>query len=182
MVVLPAPLGPMIVNTSPASTAKLTSSSARMPPKLIPSPAAAKRLIVPGGGARHGPPHPPALGAPRGTRGAPRSPARPRSPQPLRAHVGLLAPEGRVLVQRERREEQPDLQPAPVDPERLEEDEQHEDEPEDPGLQPRLLDEPVGGGERRVAGALAEQSGGVADPGRHRVASLGDGHRQQRDE
>src|SRR2546425_1641691 len=33
-------------------------------------------LICSRGGPRDGPPHPPTLGAPRGTRGAPRSPAR----------------------------------------------------------------------------------------------------------
>jgi hypothetical protein len=32
-VVLPAPFGPMTVNTSPFSTAKLTPSTARTPPK-----------------------------------------------------------------------------------------------------------------------------------------------------
>ena len=38
-----------------------------------------------------------------------------RSPQPLRAHVGLLAPEGGALVERERREEELDLAPPTVD-------------------------------------------------------------------
>ena len=43
MVVLPAPLGPMMVKTSPGSTSKLTPSTARMPPKLMASSSAAKR-------------------------------------------------------------------------------------------------------------------------------------------
>src|SRR5256885_2649274 len=37
---------------------------------------AKKWLICRRGGPRHGPPHPPEFGAPRGTRGAPRRPAR----------------------------------------------------------------------------------------------------------
>ena len=43
MVVLPAPLGPMMVKTWPASTSKLTPSTARMPPKFTTSSSAAKR-------------------------------------------------------------------------------------------------------------------------------------------
>src|SRR5439155_20208605 len=39
-------------------------------------------LISLRGGPRDGPPHPPALGTPRGTRGAPRSPAASFSPEP----------------------------------------------------------------------------------------------------
>src|SRR5881392_921722 len=64
--------------------------------------------------------------------------ARPRrtSPQALRSHVRLLALEGRVLVERERREEERDLPPAAVDAERLEQDEEHEDQAEDAGLEP----------------------------------------------
>ena len=87
------------------------------------------------------------------------------SPQPLRAHVGLLAPEGGALVERERREVELDLQPAPVDAERLEQDEQHEDEPEDAGLEPGLLDEPVDGA-RTVASAavLPNDADDLAEP------------------
>src|SRR5437879_10208918 len=40
------------------------------------------------------------------------------------------------------------LPPAAVDAEGLEEDEQHEDQPEEPGLQARLLDELIDGEER----------------------------------
>src|SRR5438128_8655332 len=109
IVVFPAPFGPMIVNTSPCSTSKLTPSTALIPPKLIPRPSALKNV--------RGPPM--------------------RSSQALRAHVRLLAPERRVLVEREEREVDLDLHPPTVDAERLEEDEQHEDQTEDPGLQSR---------------------------------------------
>ena len=67
-------------------------------------------------------------------------------------------------------------------PERLEQDEQHEDQPEDAGLEPRLLDEPVGGDEGGVRRGLAEDADDLAEPGRHRVARLRDRHRQERDE
>src|SRR5882757_6913307 len=40
--VLPAPLGPMIENSSPSSTAKLTSVSARTPPKRSDTPRTSK--------------------------------------------------------------------------------------------------------------------------------------------
>src|SRR2546421_2526604 len=55
----------------PISTA-MDWSAPQMTPRVIGS----TRLICRRGGPRHGPPHPPTLGAPRGTRGAPRRPAR----------------------------------------------------------------------------------------------------------
>src|SRR2546425_12637294 len=113
MVVLPAPFGPMIVKTCPCSTVKETPSTARMPPKLMTSPSAAKNVIRSREGPRHGPPHPPTLGARRETRHAPRS--RAPSSQALRAHVRPLAAKRRVLVEREEREVDLDLAPAAVD-------------------------------------------------------------------
>src|SRR5262245_14675215 len=132
IVVLPAPLGPMIVKTWPASTSKLTPSRARMPPKLIARFSAEKTV----------------------TGGAP-SAWRP-SPESLRAHVGLLPPEGGLLVQRKEREVELDLGPAPVDAQGLKEDEEHEDQPEDAGLEPGLLHEPIDPEKRGVPGVLAE--------------------------
>ena len=46
IVVLPAPFGPMIENTSPCWTSKLTASTARMPPKRMAMSSARNRLIV----------------------------------------------------------------------------------------------------------------------------------------
>jgi len=53
-VVLPAPLGPMSPTISPGATDRLTSSSARMPPKLTLTPETDKMGSTPaaaGGGA-----------------------------------------------------------------------------------------------------------------------------------
>src|SRR5438876_10311619 len=164
IVVLPAPLGPMIVSTWPGSTAKLTPASALMPPKLMARSSAVNKLTGVAGGPEMAP-RPPSLG---------RAPAEPWrasgvthdvSPQPLRAHVGLLAPEGGALVERKQRAVELDLQPASVDAERLEEDEEHEDEAEQAGLEAGLLHEPV-----------------EPLPRRHRVARLRDQHGQDRDE
>ena len=55
---------------------------------------------------------------------------------PLRLHVDLLPLEGGALVEREQLEEELDLQPAAVDAERLEQDEQHDDQAEDRAFQP----------------------------------------------
>src|SRR5262245_29227698 len=148
IVVLPAPLGPMIVKTAPASTSKLTPASALMPPKLIARSSTCRRLIRLAGGPDMAP-RPPALG---------RAPAKPWrasgltvrvSPQPLRAHVRLLAAERRALVEGEHREVKLDLRPAPVNAQWLEQNEQHEDEAEEPGLEPRLLHEAVEPAPRR---------------------------------
>src|SRR5438874_11252640 len=78
-VVLPAPLGPMISRRSPGSTTRSTDDVTRSPPNDLSSPRTPKALILSRGRPRHGPPHPPALGAPRGARGAPRSRACPSS-------------------------------------------------------------------------------------------------------
>src|SRR5262245_50558359 len=129
IVVLPAPFGPMIVKTWPGSTSKLTPSRARTPPKLIARSRASNSAVTPPPG---------------------------RSPEPLRAHVGLLALEGGPLVEREEREVELDLGPAPVDAERLEQDEQDQDQPEDAGLEGRLLDEPVHGARDGLARPRAE--------------------------
>src|SRR6185369_8124123 len=59
---------------------------------------------------------------------------------PLRLHVDFLSLEGGALVEREQLEEELYLQPAPVQAERLEQNEQHDDHPVDRALQS------VGGG------------------------------------
>src|SRR5260370_7637623 len=117
IVVLPAPLGPMIVSTWPGSTEKLTPASALMPPKLMARSCTASKLTVLAGGLEMAP-RPPPLG---------RAPAKPWrasrltqdvSSQPLRAHVGLLAPERRALVEGKQREVDLDLLPPSLDPAR----------------------------------------------------------------
>src|SRR5882762_6226177 len=163
IVVLPAPLGPMIVSTWPGSTAKLTPASALIPPKLMARSSTANRLKCQ------------PRGAPRLRRGASErwgsgghfgAPSKNDvSSQPLRAHVGLLAPEGGVLVEGKQREVDLDLHPASVDAEWLEEDEEHQDEAEEAGLEAGLLHEAV-----------------EPLPRRHRVARLRDEHGQDRDE
>src|SRR4029453_6340271 len=87
-----------------------------------------------------------------------------------------------AVVEREGREVELDLAPAAVDAEGLEEDEQHEDQPEEPGLETRLLDELIDREERGRARVLAEHRGKTAPPRRDRVASLGDRDGQQRHE
>src|SRR5262249_28669563 len=148
MVVLPAPFGPMIVKTSPASTLKLTPSRAWTPPKLMASSCASKSALTRPGS---------------------------RSPQALRPHVRLLALEGGTLVEWEHREVQLDLHPPPVDAERLEEDEQHEDQAEDPRLEGRLLDEAVDGVGHDLAGVGAEHAEDRTEPSGKRVPGLRDG-------
>src|SRR5919106_6646005 len=71
----PAPtrsMRPPLSSTSCTASIELAGSTTR-PFRMSRLPPA-----LPRGGPRHGPPHPPTLGAPRGTRGAPRSPARSR--------------------------------------------------------------------------------------------------------
>src|SRR5438876_9610662 len=55
-------------------------------------------LICSRGGPRDGPPHPPTLGAPRGTRGAPRAPARSSTLPHVKPvdHVAVLAQDRRA--------------------------------------------------------------------------------------
>ena len=67
-------------------------------------------------------------------------------------------------------------------PERLEQDEQHENQPEQAGLEAGLLDELIHRQEGGAAGVLPERRGQRAHPGRNRVAGLRDGHRQKRHE
>ena len=111
--VFPAPLGPMIANTSPRSTEKVTPRSAWMPPKASDTSSTVKKLIA---------------GLPTVCVGM--------SLVPLRAHVGLAAAVRVAAVQREGVQETADLQPAAVQPARLEQHEQHQHQAEDEDLQP----------------------------------------------
>src|SRR5262245_48309832 len=157
-VVLPAPFGPMIVNTSPGSTAKLTPSRARTPPKLIARSSAASR--------------PPAVirGCLRLLRARGRwASSRRRSSEPLRAHVRLLPLERGALVQGKDREVDLELHPAAVDAERLEQDEQREDQAEHAGLERGLLHEAIGRLRHRFADTGAEQAEGRAEPARQGI-------------
>ncbi len=72
-----------------------------------------------------------------------------------------------------------ELHPPPVDAERLEEDEEHEDEAEDAGLQPGLLHEAVGETEHGGARVRPQYGHHGADPRGHGVASLGDQHGEE---
>src|SRR4051794_3570355 len=91
MVVLPAPFGPMIENTSPFCTSKLTESTARIPPNRMEMPSAWNRVMheFPGGQRRE-----PCV-----------------SPQPLRSCVGLLSAKAGATLQWEGAEPVLDLQP-----------------------------------------------------------------------
>src|SRR5471032_3362720 len=94
----------------------------------------------------------------------------------LRLHVGLLPLEGRLLVEREELEEELDLEPAPVEPVGLEQDEHHDDEAVDRALQSRrrtdaarhLLD--AGG----FVGGGADHEGDRRDHARHVVLHPGE--------
>src|SRR5437016_3199385 len=77
--------GPQRRASSPSGRSTLMTSAprcARISPAIGPAsacPISTTRIpssIIPCGGPRYGPPHPPTLGAPRGTRGAPRPRAR----------------------------------------------------------------------------------------------------------
>src|ERR1700733_11722332 len=109
-VVLPAPLGPMSVKTSPLATSKLTSRTARTPPKLTLRFRTCKRLseaVI--------------------------------SPDPFGALKGFLTAEHAAPVEWEEGEERPQFQPASVDSQRFEDDEQDDHQTIDDGLQPCCL-------------------------------------------
>src|SRR5439155_964326 len=88
----------------PFSAASINSLVARsVKSRVTVSPSRERRSALIGlrGGARHGPPHPPALGAPRETRGAPRPCARSSEAQP--AGDDAAKDLARAAAQRERR-------------------------------------------------------------------------------
>src|SRR6478736_6769202 len=135
-VVLPAPLGPISVNTSPRFTSMLSSLTASTPPKrtlrffaesnksvISRFRAVARRICLP---LRN--PVPPRNRLCRAAGGAPLRGRRRRrfgggSFQPVRFLEGLLALEQALAVEREQLQVGPHLEPAAVEAQRLE---QHE--------------------------------------------------------
>src|SRR5215207_3658514 len=111
-VVLPAPLGPISVNTSPRRTSKLTSLTATTPPKRTPRWRAARS------GA--------AIGVVT-------------SFQPVGLEEALLPLEHALAVERKDLEIRAQLQPATIKAERLEQHEGDQDEAVHRPLQPRCL-------------------------------------------
>src|ERR1700729_1403419 len=136
IVVLPAPFGPMMENTSPCSTWKLTASTARMPPKRMAISLAAKMLM--GGHTeqrRWARWPPPPLPQGEGENSA-------ASPQTLRARVGLLPTETGAALERVGLKPVLQLYPAAIDAARLEQDHHHQHEAEQRRLQPRHATDP----------------------------------------
>src|SRR5437016_3662796 len=89
VVVLPQPEGPSSETNSPRASASVARSTAvKAPKRQVTSRSASLLTRYHRGGPRHGPPHPPALVAPRMNRGAPRSRVRsPMASDGLRAHA-----------------------------------------------------------------------------------------------